>query len=316
MKKVHVLLSVYNGERYLAQQLDSILAQQGIQVSLLVRDDASFDRTPQILASYAGKYKNISVYAGTRKGAAGSFFDLLARTGITADYYAFADQDDVWYTDKLVQAVRRLERESARQAREEAAVGKHAQPLLYAGKVVCASSDLERQERFAFQVNRKASFGNALVENICMGCTEVFNRSLLLLAREHLPQENVMHDWWMYLTASYFGKVIFDQKAYMLYRQHGNNAVGMQNRWGTRWKNRIRHMRKKKRKLSRQAKVFQRAYAGLPALRREDAGRLERLCGYRGSFGKRICLAADTGIYRQNRVDDFVCRLIAVLGCL
>ena len=310
MKHVQVLLSAYNGEKYLPQQLDSILAQEGVRVSLLIRDDASFDSTPRILAAYAEKFENIFVYTGKRKGAAGSFFDLLAKTDVLADYYAFADQDDVWYMDKLVRAVQKLEREQT--AMQE-------KPLLYAGKVVCASADLRQQEQFAYQVLRPASFGNALMENICMGCTEVFNRSLLLLVRKHLPQgngENVMHDWWMYLTASYFGKVIFDQNVYMLYRQHGNNAVGMQSCWRKRWKNRLLHMQQMKRKRSFQAEVFQGAYNGLPALCKEDKKLLDRFLIYRDSFWKRVWLATDSGIYRQNRVDDIVCRLLLILGFL
>ena len=91
MKHVQVLLSAYNGEKYLPQQLDSILAQEGVRVSLLIRDDASFDSTPRILAAYAEKFENIFVYTGKRKGAAGSFFDLLAKTDVLADYYAFAE---------------------------------------------------------------------------------------------------------------------------------------------------------------------------------------------------------------------------------
>lgn len=324
MKKVQVLLSAYNGEKYLAQQLDSILSQRDVQVSVLVRDDASLDATPQILAAYTEQYKTISVYKGIRKGAAGSFFDLLARTELSADYYAFADQDDVWYADKLIHAVCRLEAEKEEiqavwSMEAGAALEKQMLPLLYAGKVICASDDLSRQETFAYRVAKKASFGNALVENICMGCTQVFNRSLLLLVREYLRNGMklaIFHDWWMYLTAAYFGKVVFDQNAYMLYRQHGNNEVGMQNRWDMRWKNRLRQIRGRKHKWSRQAVVFRRVYAGLPALRREDETRLERFCGYRSSFWKRIRLASDTEIYRQNGLDDFICRLLAVFGYL
>ncbi len=310
-RTVRILLSAYNGEKYLKEQLDSILMQEGqsIKVSILVRDDGSFDHTQEILSAYAQRFENIFWYTGKHKGAAGSFYDLLVQTDTTADYYAFADQDDVWHKDKLAQAVRKLTQES--QCMDSA-----DQPLLYAGKVICASQNLEKQEMFYYRISKKASFGNALVENICMGCTEVFNLELLLLVRKHLPRSNIMHDWWMYLTAAYFGKVIFDQQAYMLYRQHENNEVGMQNCWKLRWKNRIIYAGKIKHKLSGQASEFQEIYADIPAVYREDKGRLAQMCGYRKSFYQRVCMAAASGIYRQNWLDDIVCRLLILIGYL
>ena len=310
MFTIAVLMSTYNGETYLNEQIESILNQKAADIRLFVRDDGSVDHTVGIIESFMKRHKNITLFKGGNIGVGNSFMNLLYQAGDEFDYYAFADQDDVWYMDKLVRAVQKLEREQT--AMQE-------KPLLYAGKVVCASADLRQQEQFAYQVLRPASFGNALMENICMGCTEVFNRSLLLLVRKHLPQgngENVMHDWWMYLTASYFGKVIFDQNVYMLYRQHGNNAVGMQSCWRKRWKNRLLHMQQMKRKRSFQAEVFQGAYKGLPALCKEDKKLLDRFLIYRDSFWKRVWLATDSGIYRQNRVDDIVCRLLLILGFL
>lgn len=310
-RTVRVLLSTYNGEKYLKEQLDSILMQEdrGVSVSILVRDDGSSDHTQEILSAYAKKFKNFSWYTGKHKGAAGSFYDLLLRTDTIADYYAFADQDDVWHQEKLVRAVRKLIQESKRMDYVD-------QPILYAGKVICASQNLEKQERVYYRIGKNASFGNALVENICMGCTEVFNLELLMLVRKHLPGSNIMHDWWMYLTAAYFGKVIFDQQAYMLYRQHENNEVGMQNCRRLRWRNRIVHVRKIKHKLSGQASEFQEVYTGVPAMSREDEGRLEQMCRYRDSVYKRICMAVTSGIYRQNRMDDLVFRLLILIGYL
>lgn len=302
MKKIQVLLSTYNGEQYLAQQLDSILWQRGVQVSLLVRDDGSSDGTMEILRKYTQRHKNLSVYAGSRKGAAKSFYDLLLHADLSHGYYAFADQDDVWRPGKLARALSLLGKEA------------QDQPLLYAGKVIYASRDLKRQEPFSYARSRGPSFGNALMENICMGCTEVFNRALCMLVRGHLPAGDVMHDWWMYLSAAYFGKVVYDGQAYILYRQHGDNQIGMQNHWGARWKNRVRHVSQLRRKLSMQAREFQDIYGEM--LGGGDACTLMLFDGYREHLRGRLALVGSRKIYRQNRLDDAACRLLLIIGFL
>lgn len=306
-KTVQVLLAAYNGQDYLCEQLDSILAQKHVRVSLLVRNDGSTDQTGRILAAYEKKYPNISVYTGKNIGAARSFYHLLANAGAGADYYAFADQDDVWLEDKLARAVRLLEK-----------AGQKNLPLLYAGEAIYASRDLKHREAFAYQNRKSASFGNALVENICMGCTQVFNRRLYQLVRGHLPDTDVMHDWWMYLSASYFGRVIYDTKPKILYRQHGNNQVGMHNHWGARWINRLRHIRQLRSRLSSQALEFQNAYQELLNGKTSNgkAALLELLCGYRTSRKKKCQLICSRSIYRQQMLDDAACRLLFLFGYL
>lgn len=315
-RKVQVLLSAYNGEKYIRLQIESILRQKNVQVLLLIRDDGSTDGTVRILRQYEQKYSNISVQTGSRRGAPGSFFALLKMADLSCDYYAFADQDDVWHPEKLMRACARLDRECK------------DMPLLYAGNVICASYDLKKREPFSYHIRRKPSFGNALVENICMGCTQVFNRRLLLLARDHLPEGNIMHDWWMYLTASYFGKTIYDSHAYILYRQHGDNQVGMYNCWVERWIGRLRRIGLMYGKLSGQAKDFRRAYAKMLVQRTDSGDRMENgryqsdrdtleiICAYRKSLAGRLALAGSRQICRQNRLDDWACRLLVLTGWL
>lgn len=311
MQSVQVLMSTYNGVRYLPQQIDSILSQRGVAVSVLIRDDGSTDGTLDMLRDYEHRNQNITVYAGNNKGAAGSFYDLLQKADMAGSYYAFADQDDVWQAGKLERAIRLLERQQEISVAYAPGPVRDC-PLLYAGKVIYASADLSRQESYHYRINREASFGNALVENICMGCTEVFNRSLLELVRRHVPSGSILHDWWMYLTASCFGKVIFDQAAYMLYRQHADNQVGMQNRWSRRWMHRMRNVRKLGRQISAQALEFRKLYAGLLADNRE----LNLVCSYRDSMAARFRLVYDKKIYRQNAADDAVFRLLFLIGYL
>lgn len=93
-KSVQVVMSTYNGEKYLKEQIDSILSQEGVDVRLYIRDDGSSDRTTDILASYQ-EHKNVKIEKGNNLGFAKSFLTALDECD-EADYYAFSDQDDVW----------------------------------------------------------------------------------------------------------------------------------------------------------------------------------------------------------------------------
>ena len=100
-------MSTYNGERYLREQIDSILQQIDVEIELIIRDDGSNDGTVQIIEEYASKYPCISYYCGDNVGVGKSFMELL-KNAPTADYYAFSDQDDVWLKDKLIRAVKAI----------------------------------------------------------------------------------------------------------------------------------------------------------------------------------------------------------------
>lgn len=109
MYTVQVLLSTYNGETYLEEQIESILNQKDVNVRLLVRDDGSMDGTNDILRMYAKTHENVFYYRGENSGVVASFFRLFETSDPDVDFYALADQDDVWEPDKLITAVRQLE---------------------------------------------------------------------------------------------------------------------------------------------------------------------------------------------------------------
>ena len=111
-KKVVILLSTYNGAKYLRELLDSLLNQSHKNISILVRDDGSTDATLELLAEYGNKYNNITYYKGENLKPARSFMDLLKQSE-DADYYALSDQDDVWLPDKIEIAIKQLEANKA-----------------------------------------------------------------------------------------------------------------------------------------------------------------------------------------------------------
>lgn len=210
---VNILMSTYNGEKYLHEQVESILAQLQPNVSLIVRDDGSSDKTCEILKNYADDNK-LSWYAGDNLGCAKSFWHLLCNCQ-QADYYAFCDQDDVWDTDKIKIAVERLSSENS------------DIPLLYCSKVRATDKDLNFKYEF-LNSDIPIDYPHSLIRNIAPGCTYVFNNALReILKRYDCDNYGIdIHDWTVYKIAACFGKVIFDNQTHMSYRQHENNEIG------------------------------------------------------------------------------------------
>ena len=170
-KKVQVLMSTYNGERFLSEQIESLLSQTWKNLEILIRDDGSRDKTPDILRQYGADYKNIRIFLEENQGINGSFFELLKKSD--ADYVAFCDQDDIWLEGKIEAAVEKLEQETG--------------PALYCSNKILVDSD---GVPMAKQDNRRRipGFGNAVVECICTGCTTVMNREMADIIVANMPR--------------------------------------------------------------------------------------------------------------------------------
>lgn len=208
-KKVKVLLSAYNGERYIAQQIDSILEQSFKNIEIYVRDDGSSDKTVQIVEEYE-KTGRVHLEKGENTGFIKSFFWLVENSG-DADYYAYADQDDVWFPDKIAMAMEKLEKTE------------EDKPVLY-----FSAYDFY-DEKLNFVAHQKAgkrcpTFRNALVDCMPLGFNSVFNRAACEQMRAHLPKHSCGHDWWTYLVCQGLGEVIYDERATVKYRRHNRNV--------------------------------------------------------------------------------------------
>ena len=214
MKKILVLMATYNGEKYLEEQLESILNQDSVQIKILVRDDGSNDRTQNILNKYqeAGK---IQWYIGKHLNAAKGYFDLMkVSTFHNADYLAFADQDDVWDTDKLSTAVNQLE-----------TIKSETMKLYYCGQRL-VDGDLKFIANH--ELNRERSLKTRFILSDFAGCTGVFNTKLRDAVLEYEPSYILMHDTWILkVCLALGGEVIVDSEPHMNYRQHGGNTVGL-----------------------------------------------------------------------------------------
>ena len=214
MDTVIVLLSTYNGERFLREQIDSILNQEGIDVNLIVRDDGSKDSTLDILEEYKKEGK-LKYYTGENKRTAQSFMDLIY-TAPEAEFYAFSDQDDYWLPDKLRIGVEQIKKENCKT------------PLLYYGMPRIVDEKLELILPQPATCETMTTFESCLVNSKATGCTMVFNKVLCNILKSARPDYVLMHDAWAHKAClALEGKVIFDSDVHILYRQHGGNVVGV-----------------------------------------------------------------------------------------
>lgn len=220
--KIIILLSTYNGEKYLEEQIDSLLNQDidsEYELEIFVRDDGSTDNTITILNSY--KFVNkLTWYQGPNKGPAKSFWELL-RTSKEADYYAFCDQDDIWFQNKLSRSIKQLQ-----------TVQEQNQPLLYCSSVTPVDKDMrELNHGRKRNIQKKyTDFAHSLIYSIAPGCTFVFNNQARKVMQKYDIEKNfeLIHDWLAHKIISMLGTMIYDDYPGLYYRQHGTNVIGMQ----------------------------------------------------------------------------------------
>ncbi len=216
LPKVKILLSTYNGEKYLRELMDSLLCQTYSNVEIWVRDDGSTDGTLSILRSYAEDSKIHILGGGENLGFVQSFFTLLRDCG-EADYFAFCDQDDVWYDEKIEAAVISLER-------EEGSI-----PLLYGCNYDICDETLHVRVPRALGWGKVGTVGfQNLIVSPALGFTLVFNAKAREMTLRHIPRHAPGHDWWMGLVCSTFGKFIFEDRTMVRYRRHkdATSSVG------------------------------------------------------------------------------------------
>ncbi|MEX2130294.1 MAG: glycosyltransferase family 2 protein [Pseudohongiellaceae bacterium] len=228
--KVAILLSTYNGGKFLERQLDSVLKQTFQNYVIVIRDDGSTDNTLQIIDHYLvdnpDRIRMVNGF-GKNLGPSQSFGRLVeyvlankTELGIIGfAYIAFCDQDDVWDPKKLEITI-------------EALLSKHSDPsqpvLVHTDlRVVDEQLKIISSSLAAYQHLRPQSrnFGRRLVENSVTGCTVLINESLANKAIP-VPESAVMHDWWLALVASISGEILFVNQATVNYRQHSGNLLG------------------------------------------------------------------------------------------
>jgi rhamnosyltransferase len=227
-----IVLAAYNGASYLVEQIESIRAQTFTAWTLLVRDDGSSDATNAILDDYAAREPRIEVIRDDRgnSGAAANF-SRLATIALTrgASVVFFADQDDVWFPDKVARTIARMQAAEARLGPDR--------PILVHTDLRLIDGAGRRLHRSFMEFQRihnprSRALTTLLVQNFVTGCAMAVNRPLLRFALP-VPGEALMHDWWLALCAASCGSIDFLPEPTVSYRRHGTNTVAVRGFWRT-----------------------------------------------------------------------------------
>ncbi len=300
MKRIQILLSTYNGEKYLREQLDSYIRLNNFnEIKVLIRDDGSSDGTVEILKEYERKY-GFELILGKNIGLADSMFELMKCCDTDCEYFSFSDQDDVWLPHKLERAVQALDKEN------------NNTPLLYASCSSLTDRDLNIFGQTAAP-KRGVSFYNAMIQNVCPGHAQVCNRKMLELIRSHYSDKIYMIDFWFYMVSTALGKVIFDPECTTLYRQHGKNTLGYETNFIKKNIQRIKRWRNQeaKRNIIMLHDLYK-VYSDL--LPKEYTEELKAFFSMQHSFFSRLRYAFKTKAYRQAGYENLIFRFMYLIG--
>ena len=213
--RIAVMMSTYNGERFIREQLDSIAGQEGpVGIKLFIRDDGSSDNTIQIIRSYMSSM-DIVLYTGDNIGTGRSFMELLSSVlalNEKFDFYAFSDQDDIWMSEKLIKAI---------------GFFKNNDPLLYFSNLISCYSDGTKE--YVYKGAQSAGLKENIIKSNAAGCTFVFNTAMAERIKDieppcHAVLRYLFHDTWIFLLCCIYGKTIYDEEPHILYRIHDSNA--------------------------------------------------------------------------------------------
>jgi Glycosyltransferases involved in cell wall biogenesis len=272
--KIAVLLAAYNGERYLREQIESLLNQTVKEFDLYIHDDHSTDGTFEIAQEFAAKHGNIRVTRAEHNSGSAekAFFELVSAVQ-GYDYYFLCDQDDVWFSDKIEVSLAAMQ--------DDVPMLLHTDLTVTDGVLNVIAQSYRKHMAADF---RRVALNNLVVQNIATGCTCVYNEKLRELIR--VPEFCVMHDWWLAIIASAFGRLWHIERQTMFYRQHEDNRVGASDVKSLGFKiHNLLHNEKIRAALAgsyKQAAEFARLYDDMLYERQRAV-----VCGYAATAGKR-----------------------------
>ncbi len=250
MSLVQIVLATYNGERFIRQQMDSILNNSFDDFKIEVCDDGSTDQTREIIGEYEKKFPDkVHLHCNKKNlGYTENFLQGIKRT--TAPYVMLSDQDDIWMEDKISITLAHMKKTEEK-----------GKPVMVFSDAVLYNSETE-EPMGSFQKNShfdtsKVDISHLLIENKCTGCTLMVNGNIRPYLEE-IPEEARVHDWWMALICAAMGKISFLDKETLYYRQHSRNMIGGTG-FGSYFANRLRSLREQRvrlRETFRQGKAF------------------------------------------------------------
>ena len=218
MEKVDILLATYNGEKYLVEQLDSILAQTYTNFRLIVSDDCSTDGTRKILEEYKAKDSRIELYFQAKNLGVIKNFEYLLKK-VENNYYMLSDQDDIWKENKIERSVEKLENSESDLVYSDLEVVDENLNVTY--------KSYWKLKNIYKKIKKYNSFEALYLNNFITGCTLISKKEFI---KDIIPLPDtsrfVLHDYWISLVVSQKGKISYVEEPLIKYRQHKNNKIG------------------------------------------------------------------------------------------
>jgi len=211
MSKTAILMCTKNGEKYVHEQVNSILKQKDTKIHLYISDDNSKDKTVKIIRELKKKNNNIKkIYTGKYGSAAKNFFFLISKVSLNYDFYAFSDQDDVWKSNKISTAIIKLK----------------SGYDIYGSRTILTNKNKKIIGKSKY-FRKKPAFNNSILQNIAGGNTMVFKRKIFKEIKKLKIKNAPSHDWLLYIYATFRGyNYYYDKNSLIYYRQHENNDIG------------------------------------------------------------------------------------------
>jgi glycosyltransferase involved in cell wall biosynthesis len=235
--RIAILLSTYNSDRYLTEQIDSVISQTKKEWVLYIRDDGSTDGTLALIEKFCSANDNIVFLKDTDKnlGASNSFIKLLS--SVEAPYFMFCDHDDVWLPQKIEKTFRKMFEEELNYPQA---------PILIFTDLIVADKNLNiiNQSLWKYQKSRPVDALDTYalsISNPVTGCTVMINNKAKEVSLP-MPADSLMHDLWIALNVSHYGHINFVEEPTLLYRQHSENVVGAKNADGFYFLSRFLHL--------------------------------------------------------------------------
>lgn len=302
MKSVLVIISTYNGEKNIERQLDSIFAQVGVDIRVLIRDDKSSDNTVEIVSEYARIHPTyrLDIMQGENVGFAKSFWLGLSLSG-DADYYAFADQDDVWKPNKLIRCIEPMEMLEEKEL-----------PQLTYCKMQRSDFRLNRlDEQVEILKPEQLTKKLTLIKTYNYGAATVINRSAKKLVCRIWPEvDDLPHDMWMGTLCYWFGKVYYVDEELYYWIRYDTSVTGE----GTK-KTAIQYRLKKtlqKKSYPNISRAILENYDDL--LQAEDRSFLKKINDYKTVFKDKMLLLLDPTFKRVTFSGTFALKLGILLN--
>lgn len=298
--KVLVLMSTYNGEKFINEQIESILNQKGVDVNILIRDDGSTDKTPLMLENYEISNNSIKVIYGNNIGYERSFLYLIQENSINDyDYYAFSDQDDVWLPHKLSRAIGFFENKDICQ--------------MYWSNAMLVDANLNKLKPF-YKSDYRPSYERStkILNSGTLGCTIVFNKKLKDKISKWSSHDSYPHDFLITTIALLIGKIHYDEALNIFYRQHTSSVTGSKIGIKSKIKKAYQSfVTRKNNSYSILAQNMLKNYSG--EIKKENFIILKMLCEYRDSIGIKIKLLF-SDIHKETIVKTICLKIMILLN--